>query len=76
MRQEQTIRRTVKALGTSLRQFAFAAGISPQYLQDLMRGRSLPSMKTIRGLVAASKDRMTVLEIVQWRRARKAGRKR
>ena len=69
MRQERIIRKTVKALGLTLRDFAAQVPVTPGYLQDLMHGRALPSLERINGLVAASDGHITLEEVAKWRRA-------
>ena len=55
-------------LGISLREFSHRAEISPAYLQDLMHGRGIPSLETAGRLVLASGGRITVEDIMAWKR--------
>ena len=69
MRQETTLRKVFKKLEITQREFARRAEITPPYVQDLMRGRAIPSIDVLKRLVLASEGLITVGEVLRWERA-------
>lgn len=61
------IRRYVEKVGITQAEFAGRADLSPQFITDVIRGRSQLGRNSALALVAASGGALTLEELFQWR---------